>query len=660
MNHRRRVLLGVLLLVSACATNPPAAGPVSGEGSPGADRSVAAIPIPPVGGPVRITVQYPAQDATIEARDSTFLLGSVGTGDAILSINGRPVKVWPNGAWLAWIPLPPADASTRGPGVPVAPESFTFRLDAASPRDSAALLLTVHRTSAWRPDGDGPYIDLSSFVPSGVAWVPPSEDLRVQVRGAPGATGALILADGSTVPLSEEQGGDDVPAGIRAFDRDTTNLRRVPRSSRYVGVIRGRALGDSLGPMLMPAGPAPAPGAWARVRLTWPTQSLEAIWPLRLALTDTTPQVVRLDDDATHTGRSDSITVGRAAPGATYYWFFPTGTRAVADRRQNNDVRLRLAGNTYAWVSLADVQPLPPGTWPPLGRVGSLTTSSAPNRSTIRIPVGARVPFRLSGADRTVTLEVYGAVADIDWTRYAPADTMIERIDWRQDGAVVRISVSLTRDVYGYRARWDGTDLLLDIRRAPAIDRSAPFRGRLIAIDPGHPPAGATGPTGLHESEANLAVAVQLGKMLRDAGATVIMTRATEAPLDLGPRIALAESTGAEVLISIHNNALPDGVNPFTNNGTSVFYNHPASLPLATAVQHGLVQQLGLRDLGVGRGDLALVRPTWQPSILTEGLYMIVPEQEAALRSTEGQRRYAQGVFDGLRTWLLGVARQEL
>ena len=38
----------------------------------------------------------------------------------------------------------------------------------------------------------------------------------------------------------------------------------------------------------------------------------------------------------------------------------------------------------------------------------------------------------------------------------------------------------------------------------------------------------------------------------------------------------MSEAQDADVLISIHNNALPDGVNPFTNNGTSVFYNHVA------------------------------------------------------------------------------------
>ncbi len=603
-------------------------------------------------------VQYPAEGGTIEARDSTFLLGSVGTGDATFSINGRPVKVWPNGAWLAWVPIPlPAALPPAGAGS----DTVTFRLEARSPRDSAVLDLKVRRALAWRPESAGqPYIDLTSFVPTGVAWVPASEDLRLQVRGAPGAQATLVLADGSTVPLTEERGGDDVPVSIRAFDRDTSNLRVSTRSSRYVGIIRGRAFGDSLGPMLGVAAPSAAPGAWARVRLVWPTQSLEAVWPLRVALIDSTPQVVRLDDDPTHAGGSDSITVGRAAPGATYHWFFPTGTRSIADRRQNSDVRLQLSTGTHAWVSLADVQGLPAGTWPPVGRVGSLTASVATNGTTVRIPVGVRVPFQVTETERTVSVDLYGAVADIDWTRYAPPDTLIQRIAWRQDGDIVRIDVDLARALYGYRTRWDGTDLLLEIRRPPLIDRGSPLKGRRIAVDPGHPPGGATGPTGLREAEANLAIALELRKMLEAAGATVIMTRTSDVPLDLGPRVALAEAADADVLVSIHNNALPDGVNPFTNNGTSVFYNHGPSLPLARAVQRGLVQNLGLRDLGVGRGDLALVRPTWQPSILTEGLYMIVPEQEAALRSSEGQRRYAQGVIDGLRSWLLEYARHEM
>ena len=42
--------------------------------------------------------------------------------------------------------------------------------------------------------------------------------------------------------------------------------------------------------------------------------------------------------------------------------------------------------------------------------------------------------------------------------------------------------------------------------------------------------------------------------------------------------------------------ALPDGVNPFVNNGTSVYYFHPRSAGLARALDRALVAELGIRD----------------------------------------------------------------
>ena len=55
-----------------------------------------------------------------------------------------------------------------------------------------------------------------------------------------------------------------------------------------------------------------------------------------------------------------------------------------------------------------------------------------------------------------------------------------------------------------------------------------------------------------------------------------------------------------------------------------------------------------------------MVRTTWMPSVLTEGLFMIVPEQEAALRSPRGQRLYAEAVVEGIRRFLRERALETL
>ena len=68
-------------------------------------------PVPTVNGPLTIKVAYPDSGHLIQSKDSNFIFGSVGNGNAALSINGISAPVWPNGSFMAWLPNPSADSA---------------------------------------------------------------------------------------------------------------------------------------------------------------------------------------------------------------------------------------------------------------------------------------------------------------------------------------------------------------------------------------------------------------------------------------------------------------------------------------------------------------------------------------------------------------------
>src|SRR5438105_3017946 len=78
----------------------------SRRASPQQPAPAALPPVRPANGPLAINIEYPAPHQRITAIDSTFLFGSVGNGSATLTVNGLVVRVAPNGAFLAWVPIP--------------------------------------------------------------------------------------------------------------------------------------------------------------------------------------------------------------------------------------------------------------------------------------------------------------------------------------------------------------------------------------------------------------------------------------------------------------------------------------------------------------------------------------------------------------------------
>ena len=635
-----RRLLPPMFGILACARAAPAPPPMTPE--PVTDRREVVIPpalpeLPTVDGPLDIKVVYPAAGGTIDAGDSTFAFGSVGSGRATLTVNGAPVRVWPNGTWLAWVRLPP-DTAPR------------FDIVARRGRDSVRSTLPVRRAPRYRAPSRGLWVDTTSFAPAGKVWWPAAEPLPISVRASENATVRLRLPDGRAIALGPTPSQSGVSDAIRAFDRDSANVRTMERRDLYTGALLGASIGPVLGAITNGTGNNTSGDAVLEVARNGDT--LRVRWPIKVTpLTEPFPWV-ETDDDRTRKGDTDRITYGRALSGGTYHWFFPNGTRAPASARIGEDVRLRLTDRATAWVALEDVKPLTGAT---LGRatVGSITAMSSMDRVSIRIPVAWRVPFQVEEHDDGISLSLYSTAGDVNWIRHGETRGMLRDVRWRQrETDVVEVTATLTSRLWGYRARWEGNDLVVELRPQPDLDSARPLLGLTIVVDPGHPPAGSRGPGGLTEGEANLGVALALERLLAEEGAKVLLTRRDAKPLDLWPRVRFADSVDAHLLISIHNNALPDGVNPFTNNGSSVFYFHPRSIPLARAIQIELGRRLPLRDLGIARGDLALVRGTWMPSVLVEGMFMLIPEQEAALRTNAGRHAYADAVRAGIRSFL--------
>lgn len=608
-------------------------------------RAAALPPVPFRDGDLVLTLVYPPEGSEVTVRDRTFVFGATGTRRARVTINGAPVDVAPNGAFLAFLPVP-AD------GV------YHAEARVGEQRAEVTRRVRVPRTPPAPERGEA-FIAEGSIFPRG-GWVAlPGELIEVGFRGTAGGQAALLFEDGSRIPLVEQVPAVEAPpwgrrvfAGVPAAPEPA-----VPGLAEYRGVVLARPLlaaqPDVPRPTLAPIVPSMPAGAALELRVA--DHAVRVPLPLNLAVLDPEPPAVGVVVEP-DPGRQPRDGVDAAAgPAFTYHYFWDNGTRLTLTGERAGEYRVRLAPDLHAWVTSDRVRRLPPGTPPARGRVGTVRMTPRPEGVDVRIEVEHRLPYRIDARGRSLDITVYGGTADTRWLMSGGLDRHVVGARWSQpgDGRWV-LTLDLAQPHWGQAVSWaPNGDLLVRVRRPPPLDRRRPLRGLVVAVDAGHPPGGATGPTGLREAEVNLAVAVRLAQMLERAEAKVILTRADDTALGLHERARIAEAAGAHLFVSLHQNAFPDGVDPFVANGTSTFYFHPHGEALARALQAELLHEFGLRDLGAGRTSLAVLRPlTWMPAALTETMYMMVPEQEAALRDPDVQERIARAHLRALERFM--------
>lgn len=589
----------------------------------------------------KIEVIYPKLNQYVHASDSTFILGNVSP-KAELTINGFKVEVHEQGGFIAFLPIEEGEfeflliarnkygADTLKWPVTI-PEPFKI-----VPEDSLAILEEFSSPSVYQEVTAGDLVEFSFRGTPGCSamykidsltdWMPMFEvEQKVRIPGSETIFGSEMMSD-STVKTGTYQAGVYMPSDTTVDSADLIfklccEMKKIELNTLLIDSL----LTDS-------------------VELRCLEDTLAKLITLKKYAY---PQIVEL---------KDSVQTIRTGPRKGYLSIFqPAGIRFIADGKYSNYIRLKLAPGQPAWIPDTSLIYLPPGTPAPYSEIAYIRTFAGLHYSRVAVYLDMKLPFRVEyDPDRNeMILLIYYATSDTDWIRYDPEDDLIKYITWSQpQEGVYKLTVKLNQDhIWGYDCDYDGNVLNLDIKKSPAEDLN--IKHLKLVIDPGHSTdPGAIGPTGLTEAEANLKISRELMKKLRDKGAKVAMTRYDDADVGIydRPQIALAED--CDIFISVHNNALPDGVNPFINNGVSTFYYHLHSKKLAEMIQAEMSAKLDLDDYGHYYANFAVTRPTQYLAVLLECTFMILPEEEARLKGDDFAEDCADAVCDAIEDYL--------
>ncbi|HSD62718.1 MAG TPA: N-acetylmuramoyl-L-alanine amidase [Ignavibacteriaceae bacterium] len=201
-------------------------------------------------------------------------------------------------------------------------------------------------------------------------------------------------------------------------------------------------------------------------------------------------------------------------------------------------------------------------------------------------------------------------------------------------------------------------------------DYSPYLSGRKFFLDPGHGGSDRKnkGYQGLAvEADVNLHVALYLRDFLQKAGADVIMSRVTDQTVDLKERSRLANTSNADIFLSIHHNASADTSDDYTNYTSTYYHAHesdyafePCQRDLARYVERDLAYAMRnsggpgsfdgtYSDYSIYPGEgFSVLRETKIPSILVECGFHTHHLEEKLLTIDEFNKIEAWGIFRGL------------
>lgn len=173
-----------------------------------------------------------------------------------------------------------------------------------------------------------------------------------------------------------------------------------------------------------------------------------------------------------------------------------------------------------------------------------------------------------------------------------------------------------------------------------------------VVIDAGHggQDPGATSCTGYYEKIVNLQVAAKVGRLLRQRGVRVVMTRDSDNFIELEERAAIANRNNAQLFVSIHC----DSMERNSKQGFTIYVARSGSRASRQAAEAiaGAMIKTGLENQGVREADYKVLIYTQGPAVLVELGYISNYQEAGLLRDSAFQDRLAQAIANGIADFL--------
>jgi N-acetylmuramoyl-L-alanine amidase len=150
----------------------------------------------------------------------------------------------------------------------------------------------------------------------------------------------------------------------------------------------------------------------------------------------------------------------------------------------------------------------------------------------------------------------------------------------------------------------------------------------------------------------NYEYCIALKNELEKKGAFVVLTRGESDGATLKARTQLAAFMEADILLSLHFNALPDGVDPMKNHGISTYYYQPQSARLANLIQKMLLKKTKIKNFGLFNGNLTICRTTQMISVLTEPGFIMHPWEEILIASESYRNKVVDAIVKAIEKFL--------